>query len=555
MPTTARPATGAIRGAWREATDVRSWLCGIALTFLAAGASASELRLEVKYRSVETVYLAGGSADGLVVGDRLRILSRSEAIGEVEVVYLAEHSASCKVLRESRPVQAGDAAVIEKVAAAAPELSVVDVLPAAAPDTLPRAAASARSEPVPWARARGGVSLGWNKLWDHTENAFDFEQRTGRFDLGLWEIGGLPLQFSARARSRQDLRARPPGFEDIPSSERRDRIYEMAMRYEPQGGRFSLEAGRVGVTSLGIGYLDGAAGEMRLVGSLRLGGFFGNRADVERFSLFQSGRKYGGYLRFAGGGALWPGNYDVLVSGVRELAGSEVSREYLGYQGRLAARGFTFSQWLELDLLRGWRQGTDGQTTQLSNVSLSASYRMTPGSSLGLSYDQRRNYRTAETRTVPEIVFETFLHQGFRGSLDAARSGGIGASAFFGVRLQDQQADTAYSFGAGLRHPNLLSSRLSGSLDASGFTNGSTNGYQGSARIGRRAGAVTTDLAWGLSSYTFKSASGLRRLNQWLRLSARGEFAQGFWLYGEGEYARGDDVQGPRASLEIGYRF
>ena len=527
----------------------------LAFVFLAAPAVAGEIRLEVKYRSAGTVYLTGGSANGLAVGDRLSVVSKGNAIGELEVVFLAEHSASCKVVSETRPVQAGDAAVIQKAAVAPPETSVVNVAPAATPATLPRTQESARTEPVPWARARGGISLGWNKLWDHTANAFDFEQRNGRFDVGLWDIGGQPLQFNARARTRQDLRANPPGFQGIPSDERRDRLYELSARYDPRDGRFSLEAGRIGVSSLGLGYLDGATGEYRAYRAFRLGGFFGKRADVEHAAGFESGSKYGGYLRLAAGGLYWPGNYEATAFVVREFAGSEVSREYVGLESRFSSKGFHCSEWAEVDLLRGWREGPDGQTTQLSNVSLAASYRMTPGSSVAVSYDQRRNYRTAETRSVPDILFDTFLHQGFRASVDATRSGGLGASGFVGVRLQDQQSATAYSFGGGVRDPNLLSTQLSGSLDASGFTNGSTSGYQGSARIGRTTRSVTTDLAWVLSSYTLKAATGSRRLNQWLRLSARAELARGFWLYGQGEYAKGDDSSGPRAAFEIGYRF
>jgi len=534
---------------------VRARLCTLVLLFVAAPAVAGEIRLEVKYRSAGTVYLAGGSADGLAIGDRLSVVSKGSSVGELEVVFLAEHSASCKVVSETRPVRAGDAAVVQKAALAPPETSVVNIAPAATPTNLPGGQENARTEPVPWARARGAVSFGWNKLWDHTERKFDFEQRNGRFDLGLWDIAGQPLQFNARARTRQDLRADPPGFQAIPRDERLDRLYELSARYDPRGGRFSFEAGRIGVSSLGIGYLDGASAEIRAYRSLRLGGFFGNRADVEGYTDFQAGHKYGGYLRLAAGGAYWPGNYEALVSGVREMAGSEVSREYLGYQGRFVAKGFNFSQWIELDLLRGWREGPDGKTNQFSNVSLTALYRMTPASSVAVSYDQRRNYRTAETRSVPEILFDTFLHQGFRASVDAARSGGIGASGFFGVRLQDQQSATAYSFGGGLRDPHLLTTHLSLNLDASGFTNGTTSGYQGSVRIGRMTPALTADLGWGLSSYTLKSAAGQRRLNQWLRLSARRDLARGFWLYGEGEYAQGDDVKGPRAALEIGYRF
>jgi hypothetical protein len=400
------------------------------------------------------------------------------------------------------------------------------------------------------------VSFLWNKLWDDTPRAFDFEQRNLRLDLGLWDIASQPLQFNARARGRQDLRARPDGLTGTPTDERRDRLYELSMRYDQRGGRFSVEAGRIGVSSLGIGYLDGGNLDLRIVRPLRIGGFFGKRVDIEHTAGFESGSKYGAYMRLAGGGPSWPGSYDALVVAVREMAGSDPSREYVGFQGRFGSRGFTFSQWLELDLLRGWREPADGKATQLSNLSLAASYRLTPGASIAASYDQRRNYRTAETRSVPEILFDDFLHQGFRGSVDVSRAGGLGASAFVGVRLADDQTQrTAYSYGGGVRHPRMFGLGLTGSLDGSGFSNGTTSGYQASARLGRATRSLITDLAYGLSSYSFSSTGGERRLNQWLRLSARGELHRGFWLSGEAEYDDGDDVKGPRAALEVGYRF
>jgi hypothetical protein len=540
---------------------MRHFVSFLTFVLLAAPAVAGEIRLEVKYRSAGTVYLAGGSADGLAVGDRLSVVTKGSTVGELEVVFLAEHSASCKVVSETRPVQAGDAAVIRKVdapkvEAATPETSVSDVSSSASAARLASGlGGSTSSEALPWARARGSLSVGWSKLWDDTANAFDFEQRTARLDLGLWEIGGRPLQLNARARSRQDLRARPPGFGGIPSDERRDRLYELSARYDPRDGRFSFEAGRIGVSSLGLGYLDGATAELRAYRTLRLGGFFGNRADVERVTGFSSGHKYGGYLRLSAGGLYWPGNYDATAFVVRELAGSEVSREYVGVQSRISSKGFHFSEWAEVDLLRGWRESADGKKTQLSNLSLATSYRVTPSASLAVSYDQRRNYRTAETRSVPDILFDTFMHQGLRTSVDLARPGGISASGFFGVRLHDQQSATAYSYGGGVRHPNMLGTHLATSLDGSAFTNGTTTGYQGSARLGRTARSVMGDIGFGLSSYTLAGGAGARRQNEWLRLSARGDFGHGVWLYGELEYDKGDDVKGPRGAFELGYRF
>ena len=100
----------------------------------------------------------------------------------------------------------------------------------------------------------------------------------------------------------------------------------------------------------------------------------------------------------------------------------------------------------------------------------------------------------------------------------------------------------------------LLAGHLSASVDAYYFTNGVNSGLQGSARLGRNRPSLMTDLTFGISSYTLKAGGG-RRQNGWLRLSAYKTFGRGLWLRGDGQYDRGDDVKGPRASFEFGYRF
>jgi hypothetical protein len=69
------------------------------------------------------------------------------------------------------------------------------------------------------------------------------------------------------------------------------------------------------------------------------------------------------------------------------------------------------------------------------------------------------------------------------------------------------------------------------------------------------------DLSYVHSSYTVRTTSaGDWRTQQWLRLSGlgvlgRGGLAGGAFVRVDMEYARGQDLQGPRAFLELGYRF
>jgi hypothetical protein len=521
------------------------------LPTLSGAALAAERRIAVKYRSATSVYLDGGTADGLSVGDHLTVLSRGESIADLEVVYASEHSASCSVTSERRPVSAGDVAILpEKVT---PLSEPTAAVPTQTSATTASAGALAPASPVPWARARGGLSFGWYRLWDDTPANFGFEQRNARGDLSLWDIWGKPYQLNLRFRSRQDIRAQTPSFDNIPRDERRDRLYELSLRYQPNEGPLVWEAGRIGSSPMGIGYLDGVLAAFRPTPEFQVGAFFGNRPDIDGYSPLSKGRKYGTFLRLTSGTTYAPGSYDAQVAAVREFSGSDLSREYLSFQGRLASgTRFTSFQWAEVDLNTGWRQDLAASKVQLSNLSLSASYRVSPSVQAGVSYDQRRNYWTQELRSLPEILFDKYLHQGFRARLDLFRPDALGAWGSFGVVLEERDQSKSYSWGLGLRHPHI--GGFFASVDASGFTNPTTDGYVASARLGHTFRGAQMDLSYGASYYSFRSTTDTR-LNQWARLSGRFDLPRRVYLQTDFEYDRGDDVKGPRAVLEIGYRF
>jgi hypothetical protein len=531
-----------------------------------APAAVTGTKFNVKYRSAGNAYLDGGRAAGLAVGDRLRVGSAKDAVAELEVAYVAEMSASCRIVSETRPVRAGDVAVL---LTARPSAATSPAVPAAAPPSA--SAATPPTAPVPeeprpsapWARVRGSASFGYYKSWDETDYALDFEERTARLDLGLYDIAGRPLTFTLRGRSREDVRARTLS-QRTPSSERTDRLYEVALRYEPPSDKVGLEVGRIGIYRfVGIGYLDGFLGRYRPLPDVQVGAFGGRIADIEGLGFDGTGQKYGGFVRLAPGGRYATGGYDLMLAFVRENADGEVSREYLSLESRLG-KGSRWSlfQRAELDLNTGWRKDATGKSTQFSNVSLSGNLRVTPSAWAFVSYDGRRNYRYYRNRTVPEEVFDDLLHQGLRAGINLSRPGGFGATAGFGMSLKEPDPRhpeldiaNAYSGNVGVRHADLLSTGFSVGLDGTGFSNGYTEGGLVMARLGRRfGGGHMVDLSYGRSVYRVKVTEE-DRTTQWLRLVGRGELGRRVYLQGDFEYDTGDDLEGPRAFLEVGVRF
>ncbi len=587
--------------------------------------------IAVKYRSTSHVYLDAGAGAGLQVGDRVRVVAGATTVAELEVVYVAEQSASCKVLSESRPVKQGDAVVVVPRATgqtAAPNAGAptsTSAPPAASTaggtkpasgtpvdgGTAPTAASSstaattssaatpgvvgatATSAPgssvaggstaptspstsapkaglakdpaasAPFARLRGAASFGYYRSVDKTEWGLDFQERTARLDVTAYDIAGQPLTFTLRGRSRQDVRSRTLSAR-TPTSERADRLYEAALRYEPPSDDFSFELGRIGVSRfVSLGYLDGALGRYRVAGNLQLGLFGGKMADVDGIGFDGKGQKYGGFLRISPRGRYATGGFDALLAYVRENVSGDVSREYLSLESRFGAGSrWWLSERAELEINRGWREELTGKAFELSNVSVSLNGRLSPASWAFVSYDGRRNYRYFRNRIVPEEVFDDLLHQGLRAGVNMARAGGFGANVGLGMSLKGQDPRhpelnlaNAYSGNAGVRHASAFGTGLSVGIDATGFTNGYTEGGLASARVGRLfASGHSLDLSYTRSLYHVLQTDE-NRTTQFLRLVGRASLSRRFYVLGDLEYDRGDDLEGPRAFVEVGVLF
>ncbi len=539
----------------------RPWALGFGLQVLAAGiqlpVSAANPSFVVRYRSASNVYIDGGKAEGLAVGDRLAVVVDTQTVAELEVVFLSEGSASCRVVSEKRSVRAGDTATLLPKREPPPTLPEAAAKVVASPVEAPAPVLTAQTAPArPWARLRGGASVGLYKAWDHEPGSLGFEQRLGRLDLSLIDIGGQPLTFNTRFRSRRDTRSA-----SLSSSrfDKRNDLYEMSLRYEPPQDDVSFEVGRLGSSRFtSIGYLDGAMVRVRLRSPLQIGGFAGKSAIVDGLGTGGVGPKYGGFLRFSPRN-LYSAAYDVTVAVIREFAQADVSREYLSVESRFGSGKVSVFGRSEVDLNRGWRRSLAGQDYQLSNLSLATNLRFSPSASAALSYDSRRNYRDYFTRNVPEQIFDDLLHQGLRGSFYLGRGYGLNATAGFGVLLREDTLSPAdsnsYSYNGGLRHGNLFQKEISIGADFNAFQNAVTDGYLVTAQAGKRfRGGHQFDLSYGRSFYRVK-ATAQDRKTEYLRFAGRGDLGRHVYVLADVEYDRGDDLRGLRGFFEAGFQF
>lgn len=573
----------------RCSTALNVWLAavvflGTATTLSAAG---TEAPIRVRYRTIEAVYLDAGREAGLAEGDRLVVVRQGAVVAELEVVFVADHSASCRILSERQTVTEGDEARVlgssgaepvepEGAAGGGAEDGGVPVGAVAPPaDSEPagsvlgeparayepavgRPASRERSTGPSAMRIRGSLTLDWESLVDDSGGErYEVDELTGRLSLRVRNIGGLPYDLTVRMRTQENRRL--SALSD-PRTERRDRFYELSLAYVPVEGRLSYEVGRLGAGSFsGLGYLDGALGQYAITPSFKVGGFFGAAAQVESLGFESTGQKYGLFTRFASPRESDSRRrYDVVLAGVREIGELDVSREYLSLQSRYSSGSrWSFFQWAEVDLNSGWRKELAGTTTQLSNLVLTVIARLTPGSRFTLSYNRFEQYRTEDTRSIPERLFNDLQRQGLRASLQLGKPRGLNVTLNAGLRDQEGADQKTTSYGLGVRHPDIASWGLSLGLNLLAFDNPTSDGYVATLRASKSLSGghlVHLDLGDRLSrDRLFDGAAD--RSTQWARLGVWLELPRRLFANAEIEVTQGDDLEGQRVNVGLGYRF
>lgn len=550
----------------RTRTDMSRWSTGLTLALCLLGlllpepAESRTTSFRVRNRSAQAVYLEGGSSSGLSVGDRLEVVRGGDVIAEVEVTFVAGFSASCRVLSETATIEGGDMAKLKGVAQMMLSSAVGSEMSSLSTSTSPQSVepgyGNSLPAPRPATKISGTLALEFESFSDDSGHDLDYDRSQVRLSLRGRDLGGLPLSMRVRTRVQEIQRARELSG-GVAADESRDRLYEISLRYDAPSGRYSLMGGRLGASPfIGIGYLDGVLAQVKAYKTFSVGGFWGNRPDIAELGFESFGQKYGGYLRFANDQSAAPQQFEVTLGGVREEGDVDVSREYVLLESYYSSGGiFSLFQRAEIDLNNDWREELSDDSSQLSNLALSARFRVSDKVRLVVSHDQFRQYRTEETRSIPEELFNDLLRQGLRVAVNVGRPRQLNWSVSAGWRDQEDADESSVSFGLGARHPDV-GAGISVSGDILGYSNLYSEGgvvrLRGSKFL-RQGHEFYLDLGTRFEEGKFHSddetTDSWGRLGFWVELPAR--------LFGRGEfeYSSGDSIEGARVTLGIGYRF
>jgi hypothetical protein len=291
-------------------------------------------------------------------------------------------------------------------------------------------------------------------------------------------------------------------------------------------------------------------------GSLVRFGVFGGTQPEWQYADFQTSiQKYGAYGHILRGDYS-SGRFESTLALAGEYHGKTVSREFVYLQNSYyRANKWNIYQSAELDINRGWRKDISGDRYSLTNLYISGQWNFSPWFMVGAMYDNRKNYLTYETRSLADSLFSDIMRQGVRGNITLILPKNYRLYGNFGIRKRKTDVESTYSYGGGLSQTDFLFPRTRLFLNAAGFTNFFTNGITYSAMIGRYlVNRVNIDLGFGGYRYSLKASQNYRN-NHWLRVVSITDFLRRLYLSGQYEYDWGEDVNGHRLLLELGYRL
>jgi hypothetical protein len=522
-----------------------------AVFLVSSGAGAEEVTCAIRYLSAEHVYLDAGSGAGLAVGMTARVVRDGQAIAELEVVFTAEHSASCKIISSMGEIRPGDQVVYEMASSAA--------APPAAVAVAPRQRTRAGFDRDASVTSHAGPSLSGTIAlqWDHTDESVDRGLETNLYSLPfrvrVARLGNM-MEFRARGSVRRIQRS--GYYPSTPDREWRNLILEVALVRDGLDLYWHFAVGRVGGRfTAAAGPFDGLSFSGRVGSGVRLGAFGGFAPEWGDLGFGTDDHLAGVtfHLNHRPGSG---GIVDLIVAGVGRYRKGEISREYLTMTTTWnTGRRLSLLQAAEFDINRGWRKEAAGSGFDISSLTLTGRYRITRGVDVNLGYDDRVPVRTWETKSLPDSLFTEAGRIGWRAGVSLRASSGIGLNLSGTLRDDNRSGETSTSWNARAFAPNWPVRRLS--LDASvrGFDGPYLSGW--APMIGATkttAGGLRLRLEGGYYGYS-GSFGDEQRSNTWVKAGVAQDLSASWSAGADYRHDWGDDIAGRRWFLELRHRL
>jgi hypothetical protein len=533
-------------------TLFRLSICVLGLTAFSEATERSTFK--ITHVSADHVYIDGGSTDSLAVGDSLEVQSTSRPPVVLEIVYVARHSASCRMVSGHRSPGVNEMAVLTSKAEKSAGIEEPAIETSESAQNPVQEVVRQYIADSPPSRVSGNVSIIFSDWIDNSRANLGYSQSTARLNLKAERLWGRDVTFVMRSRGRYDDRAR--SYRDIGQSEWENRLWEMSVTYAAAEEKLVLSAGRFLPRRLiGVGYLDGGLIDLRLTNALRAAAFGGQQPDWLYHDVDDPVKRAGAYVSYDTPG-MHTAHFEQSLGFVGEYVNGEASRTFLAESGSIRYGNIAgLTHFAEIDINSGWRMDKTGSALVVSNLYTRAHYRISRSLRLAVNYDNRKNYWTHNNRSMADSLFDDRTRQGVRGTVTVSPARSTWISGGIGYRKRSGDTDAFVTYSGSVRQSGLLSNRLSAGIYATGFDGPYEYGLNYALRTQLLTGTIgVVSAAYGRYLYAVDGNDDTRS-SHFVESGLNADIGSHYYTNGMIQYNTGDDIDGWRLQLEFGYRY
>jgi hypothetical protein len=526
----------------------------LSLLLMTARVVAEELPAKVKYVAKSNIYIDVGRNNGAQVGDIGNVFREGDTIAQLEIVFVADKSSSCKVLEQNAQIIAGDSLVMNISQTPIINVPTIKRSPKKVPKTRTISELVDRSRKEKTNRLSGQIGAQYFTQNDQKEIDYDFSQPSFFVRAEIENIMGSHHSFSVRMRGRKNIRDRQ--LSDDSKTKWNNRIYQVALNYDNPKTDYSYRLGRIVPNGAGgLGYIDGLTFDYRLNEKTSVGAFGGTEPERETSNISGDVTKYGSYISFRNGSYSKKMVRSLLAfSGVYQKG--EIDREFLYTQNSFSAGSvWSFFQSGELNVNRGWRKNNSNETLQLSAIQLSIRYRPIRSTTFTLAFNNRKNVRTYYNRSVADSLFDDASRQGFSIKSQIRLPLNLRLSASGSLRTRASDNSSTYSSSAGIIFYDEWYTRLRFTVRGNYFSNLYNEGIQNRISISRNLfRKIDIRVETGLSSYKLDLTNSTIE-NRWMKYDLDLRISKRVYSSIYYQINRGDSQDTNSMFVDLGIRF
>jgi hypothetical protein len=510
---------------------------------------ANEVRAVVTYAAADGVYLDQGKLQGLDVGSEGEVKHNGQVAARLQVLYIADHLASCKVVENPGHLVVGDVVVFQVAG-----LAATDTTKKKAPEVAGPPAPLIRNLKDRTNRLSGRIGLQFFGQDDRTVLNYDYAQPAVVVRLRLESLFGSHYALSINSSSRRNYL--PERLQTRTFHQWDHRVYEVSLVNTDPLSRLQLGMGRLVANHIsGIGYIDGAIADYKMMDHVAVGAFGGTEPNLTTADFRTRNTKGGAYLYYEARGED-SRQLGVTLAGAGEYTNGQINREFVYQQTdcMLGSR-FTFYESAEMNVNRGWKLSEEGRRFELVNLLLNVRYSPWRAFAVNLGYDNRTNFRTLETRSIPDSLFDSSLRQGYRLDTEFRLPLSMHVNLRSGLRTDGPDGSLSKNGSADFGTYNLFNLQTGLGVRANAFWDHYSNGAQRSVFLSQTIFAVINlGAEAGRNNYRFGGATGNRQ-EDWVRANTDIMISRHLYSSAYLEMYRGGNSNANRLFVETGVRL